>query len=234
VSGLAAMADVWPLQPECRILACSSVFGVWGGHGHAAYAASNRILDELAAQLRATGLDCTSIRWGLWQDAGVVAAAEIARAERSGLVAMRPESAVAASLGRFDDDPLIFDADFDRLRIFFESQGLPMPFQLPAGSDEAAQHSGVDTRPLADVVCAELAATLQLVDSMSIDGSASLIDLGLDSLLALDLRRRLRRTVGHCAPVARMLGGITVDELIDVVGASSTDGRDNGKAGLRA
>ena len=33
VSGLAAMADVWPLQPECRILACSSVFGVWGGHG---------------------------------------------------------------------------------------------------------------------------------------------------------------------------------------------------------
>ena len=56
VSGLAAMADVWPLQPECRILACSSVFGVWGGHGHAAYAASNRILDALAAQLRATGL----------------------------------------------------------------------------------------------------------------------------------------------------------------------------------
>jgi mycobactin polyketide synthetase MbtD len=234
VSGLAAMADVWPLQPECRILACSSVFGVWGGHGHAAYAASNRILDALAAQLRATGLDCTSIRWGLWQDAGVVAAAEIARAERSGLIAMRPESAVAAGLGRFDDDPLIFDADFDRLAIFFESQGIPMPFRLAAGSDDAAPRNSVETRPLSDVVYAELAATLQLVDSVSIDGSASLIDLGLDSLLALDLRRRLRRTVGHCAPVARMLGGITVDELIDVLGAGSTDGRSNGKAGLRA
>ena len=89
VAGLALMADVWPLRAECRILACSSVFGVWGGHGHAAYAASNRLLDVLAAQLRANGLDCTAIRWGLWQDAGVVEAAEITRTQRSGLVAMQ-------------------------------------------------------------------------------------------------------------------------------------------------
>ena len=134
VTGLAVMADVWPLQPDCRILACSSVFGVWGGHGHAAYAASNRILDVLAAQLRSRGLDCTAIRWGLWQDAGVVTADEIARTQRSGLVAMRPELAVDASLGRYDDDPLIFDADFDRLRVFFESQGIAMPF-IPTGTD---------------------------------------------------------------------------------------------------
>jgi mycobactin polyketide synthetase MbtD len=71
-------------------------------------------------------------------------------------------------------------------------------------------------------------------DPVSIDASASLIDLGLDSLLALDLRRRLRRTVGHSAPVARMLGGITVNELIDVLGASSTNRQDMGKAGLHA
>ena len=160
VAGLAAMADVWPLQPECRILACSSVFGVWGGHGHAAYAASNRMLDVLAAQLRATGLDCTAIRWGLWQDAGVVQAAEIARTERSGLVAMRPELAVRASLGRYADDPLIFDADFDRLRVFFESQGISRPFSLPAEADDALRRKHSGAVPLAEVVRAELAATL--------------------------------------------------------------------------
>jgi mycobactin polyketide synthetase MbtD len=234
VSGLAAVADLWPLQPKCRILACSSVFGVWGGHGHAAYAASNRILDVLAAQLRETGLDCTAIRWGLWQDAGVVAAAEIARTERSGLIAMRPETAVAAGLGRFEGDPLIFDADFDRLRVFFESQGIPMPFHLPADINDAAQHNDVDTRPLVDVVREELAATLHLGDSVTIDATASLIDLGLDSLLALDLRRRLRRAVGHSAPVARMLGGITVNELIDVLAVGSANGQDMGKVGIRA
>jgi mycobactin polyketide synthetase MbtD len=82
------------------------------------------------------------------------------------------------------------------------------------------------------VVCDELAATLHLGDPVSIDATASLIDLGLDSLLALDLRRRLRRSVGHSAPVARMLGGITVNELIDVLGA--TIGEDMGKVGTHA
>ena len=73
-----------------------------------------------------------------------------------------------------------------------------------------------------------------LGDSESIDPGASLIDLGLDSLLALDLRRRLRRAVGYSAPVAAMLGGITVNELIDVLRAGSTDGQDMRKVGIHA
>jgi mycobactin polyketide synthetase MbtD len=224
VAGLALMADLWPLGAECRILACSSVFGVWGGHGHAAYAASNRLLDVLAAQLRAKGLDCTAIRWGLWQDAGVVETAEIARTQRSGLVAMQAAAALDASLGRYGKDPLIFAADFDRLQVLFQSQGTPMVFSTPANGDTASDGKRFSARPLADVVRGELAATLHLGD-MSVDPSVSLIDLGLDSLLALDLRRRLRRAVGHSAPVAQMLGGITVGQLIDVLRPAETPER---------
>jgi len=222
VRGLALMAEVWPLRPDCRILACSSVFGIWGGYGHAAYAASNRMLDVLAAQLRARGRDCTAIRWGLWQGAGVVVGNEITRTERSGLVAMEPDPAIEAGLYRYGGDPLIFDADFDRLRVFFESQGMPMPFSATP-TEEAAHGDDVSvTKPLAEVVRAELAATLHLGDSLSIDPSTSLIDLGVDSLLALDLRKRLRRTVGNSVPVGRMLGGITVNELIEALRADST------------
>ncbi|OBB94268.1 mycobactin polyketide synthase MbtD [Mycobacterium sp. 852002-40037_SCH5390672] len=223
VRGLALLADVWPLRRDCRILACSSVFGVWGGYNHAAYAASNRMLDVLAAQLRAKGHDCTAIRWGLWQGAGVVVGNEITRTERSGLVAMEPEQAIEASLYRYDGDPLIFDADFERLQVFFESQGMPMPFSLSRTGTGEDRDVSVE-KPLAEVVRAELAATLHLGDSLSIDPGTSLIDLGVDSLLALDLRKRLRRTVGNSIPVSRMLGGITVTELIDALRADSTGG----------
>jgi mycobactin polyketide synthetase MbtD len=147
---------------------------------------------------------------------------------------MRPESAVDASLGRYGEDPLIFDADFDRLRVFFESQGISMPFDSPTDVANAQRRNHSGGRPLADVVRAELAATLHVGDSISIDPTASLIDLGLDSLLALDLRRRLRRAVGQSAPVARMLGGITVNELIDVLGSGSTNGQDMRKVGSHA
>lgn len=234
VAGLAVMADVWPLQPECRILACSSVFGVWGGHGHAAYAAANRLLDVLAGQLRSKGLDCIAIRWGLWQDAGIVEEAEIARTERSGLIAMRPELAMDAGMGRYGGDPLIFDADFDRLRVFFESQGLAIPLNGSAGNGHESPHNRAGPRPLADVVHAELAATLHLNDSISMDPTASLVDLGLDSLLALDLRKRLRRAVGRSAPVAQLLGGITISQLIDVLGTGTVNGHDSGKVGIHA
>ncbi|MGD1279511.1 mycobactin polyketide synthase MbtD [Mycobacterium seoulense] len=241
VRGLALLDEVWPLRAGCRILACSSVFGVWGGYRHAAYAASNRMLDVLVAQLRARGRDAVAIRWGLWRAAGVVAADEITRTERSGLTAMDPDLAIEAALRRYGGDPLIFDADFDRLRVFFESQGMPMPFHAVQGTDEATDTSG--TKPLAEIVRAELAATLHLGDAVSIDPSAALIDLGVDSLLALDLRKRLRRTVGSSVPVARMLGGITLNELIDALRAGATgvpghgathDARDARKVGLPA
>lgn len=221
VNGLAVLTEVWPLRPDCRILACSSVFGVWGGYTHAAYAASNRMLDLLAAQLRAAGRDCTAIRWGLWQGAGVVVGNEISRTERSGLVAMEPQRAIEASLHRYEGDPLIFDADFERLRVFFESQGMPMPFTVPR--EEDGREIAVE-KPLAEIVRAELAATLHLAEPPAIDPDTSLIDLGVDSLLALDLRKRLRRTVGNSVPVSRMLGGITVTELIEALHADSTGG----------
>jgi mycobactin polyketide synthetase MbtD len=166
----------------------------------------------LAAQLRAKALDCTAIRWGLWQDVGVVEADEIARTKRSGLIAMETEAALDAGMGRYPEDPLIFAADFDRLRLFFQSQGLPTDY-LDGDADAAGSLVGAES--LADVVRGELVKTLQLVDPVSIDPAASLIDLGLDSLLALDLRSRLRRAVGHCTPIAQLLGGITVSELIE-------------------
>jgi len=146
---------------------------------------------------------------------------------------MDPTAAIEAGLYGYDGDPLIFDADFERLRVFFESQRMPMPFDAVRTCVEDDDNAAA--KPLAEVVRTELAATLHLDDSGSIDPGAPLIDLGVDSLLALDLRKRLRRTVGSSVPVSRLLGGITVNELIDALGAGTTiDARDARKVGLLA
>ncbi|MGH3524270.1 MAG: SDR family NAD(P)-dependent oxidoreductase, partial [Mycobacterium sp.] len=221
VAGLAHITDIWPLRQDVRVLLCSSVSGVWGGQGHAAYAASNRFLDMLGDQLRAKGLDCTTVRWGLWPDTGIADADEISRIERSGLVAMDPDAAISASLRHHDSDPLILAADLDRLRLFFETQGKPMPFSRRAtsapGPAQTDDSDGSPQRSVADIVRAELATALSVGDPASFDLSAALVDLGVDSLLALDLRKRLRRRTGGSVPLARMLGGITGAELIDAL-----------------
>jgi mycobactin polyketide synthetase MbtD len=209
VTGLARIAELWPLRPDARILVCSSVSGVWGGKGHATYSAANRLLDVMAGQLRAEGRHCVSARFGLW-GAGIIGADEVTRIERSGLVPMAPDAAIEASLRDHPADPLILSADRDRLQTFFDSQ-------RSGETDSGTAASEVDT---AGRVRAELAAALNLGDAATIDLSASLLDLGVDSLLALDLRKRLRRATGRSVPLAVLLGGITGDELIASFGAT--------------
>jgi mycobactin polyketide synthetase MbtD len=221
VIGLVRMTETWPLRADARIVLCSSISGVWGGRGHAAYGAANRMLDVLADRLRAQGLDCLAVRWGLWKGSGIAGADDIARVERSGLVAMDPAAAISASLRVYDADPLIFDADLDRLRVFFESQGTPVPFGAAAPPEPDVPADGSDDRSVDELVRGELASVLSLADPASVDLSRALVDLGVDSLLAIDLRKRLRRGTGHLVPLARLLGGITGTELIDALESAS-------------
>ncbi|QSY50325.1 SDR family NAD(P)-dependent oxidoreductase [Streptomyces griseocarneus] len=75
----------------------SSIAGVWGSGGQAAYAAGNAALDALAEQRRARGLAATSIAWGPWAGAGMVADGDSAEyLARRGLHALHPERAVEA------------------------------------------------------------------------------------------------------------------------------------------
>jgi mycobactin polyketide synthetase MbtD len=209
VGGLARMMELWPLRADTRILVCSSVSGVWGGRGHAAYSAANRMLDVMAGQLRAKGQHCVALRYGLWhtdpgRGSAITESAGVTAIERSGLLPMAPDSAIAASLRDHGADPLIMTADPDRLRTFLDSQ-------TATESDATAKSTIVGDDP--DRVLAEVAAVLSL-EAAAIDRQTSLLDLGLDSLLALDLRKRLKRATGASVPLGSLLGGITCAELI--------------------
>lgn len=207
VAGLDVVAGTWPLRDDARLLLCSSVSGLWGGSGHAAYSAANRLLDVMADRLRAAGRTCTAVRWGLWPGSGVIDASAIERVERSGLTAMVPERAIDAALRDHAGDPLIFSADADRLGLFLSTAAA-----IPAIPDAAPDLTGLDA---AAAVRAALGSVLKLADTSGIDVDSSLLDLGVDSLLAIDLRKRLKKATGQNVPLATILGGVTAAELIE-------------------
>lgn len=217
VAGIANLLAAWPLRRDARILLCSSVSGLWGGYGHAAYAAANRLLDVMAQQLRADGHRCTSVRWGLWPGAGIIDTDEITRVERSGLRAMAPDRAVDTSLGDFPGDPLVFSADVERLRTFLGTSTEPQPDSRQPREPGTDPGTGLapDGWNARDAVRGALGAVLKVADTASLDLDASLLDLGVDSLLALDLRKKLKKATGRAVPLATLLGGVTATELIE-------------------
>ncbi|WP_442932261.1 mycobactin polyketide synthase MbtD [Mycobacterium sp. 050134] len=211
VKGLEQLAELWPLRADARMLLCSSVSGLWGGRGHAAYSAANRLLDALAAQIRSEGRHCVAVRWGLWQGQAsparsIADAAGVADVERSGLRPMEPGEAIEASLREWGEDPLVFAADPGRLRIF-----------LDGNRSEPLAERRTPELPVSivDAVRRELADVLGTARPGEIDLTESLFDLGIDSLMALDLRKRLQRTTGRTVTLATLMGEITGDQLVD-------------------
>ncbi|MGW2442441.1 SDR family NAD(P)-dependent oxidoreductase, partial [Streptomyces goshikiensis] len=86
----------------------SSAAGTLGSPGQSGYAAANSFLDAFAAWRRAQGLPAVSLAWGLWGDGGdgdggsagadgmgaSLAAADLARLRRSGILPLDPAEAL--------------------------------------------------------------------------------------------------------------------------------------------
>ncbi|OSC38581.1 mycobactin polyketide synthase MbtD [Mycobacterium decipiens] len=214
VLGLAQLMRLWPIRPDTRTLLCSSVSGVWGGRGHVGYSAANRLLDVMAAQLRATGRHCVAVKFGLWQGTtdgtaspGIVDAASVAQIERSGLRQMPPLQAIEASLYEYRVDPLVFSADEARFQIF-----------LASTKSEPGDRPVDGNLTIVDAVRTQLAAVLGMPQAGELNLAQSLFDLGVDSMLAVDLRKRLKRVTGRTVPLAALLDEITGDELVAKLG----------------
>ena len=180
------------------------------------------LLDVMAAELRAGGRHCVAVKWGLWQAStdgesgrGIVDAADMANIERSGLRQMAPRDAIEASLREWRDDPLVFSADEARLRIFLNSRRSGRP-AVRYRETEVAARSAADTAvSVGDAVRSQLAAVLGIAQAGQNELTESLFDLGVDSMLALDLRKRLKRMLGRTVSLATLMGDITGDELVE-------------------
>ncbi|MFF9349365.1 type I polyketide synthase [Streptomyces sp. NPDC014734] len=195
----------------------SSVFGVLGNAGQAAYTAANAFLDALAQRRAAEGLVGLSIGWGPWpQGAGMstgLSAAEMARIARSGL----PVSSVEQGLAWFDAASATRGASVVAARVdraaLRARDTVPAVFRglvpaAPARRTAATAPRALPAGPTGDPARARLlellheqvVAVLGLKGPEAIGAGRSFKDLGFDSLTANQLRNALRERTGLRLP----------------------------------
>ncbi|MDI2127094.1 type I polyketide synthase [Yinghuangia seranimata] len=196
----------------------SSIAGVLGTAGQANYAAANAFLDGLAEARRAEGLPGTSLCWGYWAQR-TEAGADLGDAdiERLGRQGVRPMSS-REGLVLFDsaitrDAPVLVPA-----RLNLPAPGAPLLRGLltrpaaPVGQgDREPPEAGLARRVrslpranaeavLLDVVRERTATVLGHADTGRIGPAVAFKDLGIDSLMALELRNALAELTGLKLP----------------------------------
>ncbi|RBM22004.1 polyketide synthase [Streptomyces sp. PT12] len=196
----------------------SSIAGVWGSGGQGAYAAANAYLDALAEQRRARGLSATSIAWGPWAEGGM-ADAGAHELRRRGLPALDPHLAVIAlgrALDRGDTTVTVADVDWDLFAPAYTA-ARPRPLlddvapPTPATAEPAADADDLRARlaalteadrvgTLLDLVRGEAAAALGHDSADRVEPTRGFMELGFDSLTAVELRNRLGAATGLRLP----------------------------------
>ncbi|MER7915696.1 MULTISPECIES: type I polyketide synthase [unclassified Streptomyces] len=231
----------------------SSISGVWGGGGQAAYSAANAFLDGLAQHRRARGLAATAIAWGPWAEGGMVAdAGDEERLRRRGLTALRPERAVSAlhgALSGADGTVTVADVDWARFVVPF-TVGRPSALlgDLPEVRDALADRrpAGQSAEPsalreklatlsederrrlLVDTVCAHAAAVLGHSGATAVEPDLAFRDLGFDSLTAVELRNLLTADTGLTLPATLVFDHPTPEAIArhldgELTGGTSPD-----------
>ncbi|WP_190086326.1 type I polyketide synthase [Streptomyces longisporoflavus] len=203
----------------------SSIAGVWGSGGQAAYGAANAYLDALADHRRASGLPATAVAWGPWGGGGMVEdSGQAAHLKRLGLLTMDPGVALAglgSAVAHGDTKVTVADVDWARFAGTFTAQRpsallgeLPDVRALfdaaPAeqgGTSELAQRLAAldedeQERHLTNLVRSEAAAVLGHASTDAFPAKRAFRQLGFDSLTAVELRARLSEATGIGLPAS--------------------------------
>jgi myxalamid-type polyketide synthase MxaB len=229
----------------------ASMASAMGAAGQINYAAANAFLDGLAHHRRALNLPALCIDWGPWASVGMAADLSVGQGVEKievedGLAVLADlltaGAAAPAQIG-------VWRANWPAMRKFLPG-GQPPAFlsalmRAPAPKAAAARSATLLARlrqvpegerhaAAAAAVRGELIAVLELDPAHDIPPTRPWSDLGIDSLMMVELKNRLDLVTGVIVPSGRIARDATTDGVAALILELATRGQDEAAADVPA
>ncbi|MEP7156121.1 MAG: type I polyketide synthase [Betaproteobacteria bacterium] len=215
----------------------SSATTLFGNPGQGNYVAANTYLEALAEARRSAGLPALCVRWGAIEDAGFLARnVEIRDALQGRMggnaILARDALAVLEELMTSNrSDMGVLDLDWKALARFLPTARTPKFSEMEAQgaeSESASDHAEDIRRLLEELSPEELVATVKdllkaeigeilRLPIEKIDDTRSVYDMGLDSLMGVELALAIESRFGIRLPVMALSESPTIAKLADSI-----------------
>jgi NAD(P)-dependent dehydrogenase (short-subunit alcohol dehydrogenase family) len=228
----------------------SSAAALFGSSGQGNHAAANAFLDALAHYRRAQGLPALSINWGVWSEIGAAAERNVGRrVAGQGVGVIAPQSGLDVLerlMAREVVQAAVMPIDWAIYRQQFEGGAVPSWLSRVAGNlgstrgegqaQSAPRENGRHPTGIRQQLAAappnrqrdlllnhvndQVVKVVGLVAGQAIDPRQPLNELGLDSLMAVELRNLLAAglEIPRALPATLVYDYPTIDALTDYLG----------------
>lgn len=229
------LAQRWPVD---FLVFYSAGAALLGSAGQANYAAANSAMDALAGWRRANGLPALSIHWGVWDEVGMAARLDArgrARWQSMGMDAIAPReggrmllqllgwptASIAAIPARWSAYAWSIPDNARRLFAELLAEEPARTAARPKSSQPTLQQAlqGVAPRRRREMLMDRLAEAARRVlgvgSGFELPPDMPLRDLGLDSLMAVELRNAVGTVVGRALPATLLFDYPSIAALVD-------------------
>jgi acyl carrier protein len=220
---------------DCFVM-FSSVSSIFGNPAQGSYGAANAFLDSLAQHRHALGLPALTVNWGVLGDEGYVArntrVAEFLA--RQGTTALSPREVMAlleSSLTAGVTQVMAIRVDWAKWRQFFrgmqenpllerifsavegqETSGAPNDLRLKIEAAAPEEVAGIIGQAVREAV----GSVLRVKPDMLRDDQP-LTDLGLDSLMGVEIENSIEGSLGVALPQASLIRARTIGQIVALI-----------------
>jgi acyl carrier protein len=223
------------MKLDCFVM-YSSVSSIFGNPVQGNYGAANAFLDALAHYRRSQGLPALTMNWGVLGGEGYVARNErvaefLARQGTAELSPGEVMSLMESSLTMGSTQVMAIRVDWAKWRQFFRGMGENPLLQHIFASIEGSEATGATSdwrRKIETAAPEELEGVISLavrdavgsvlrVKPESLRDDQPLTDLGLDSLMGVEIENSIEAAIGIALPPTSLMRARTIGQIVTLI-----------------